>query len=755
VAIGQQSYNDRMRKPLLFLASLLLATSAAAQTRLLTIDDLYDPQKRTDFSGGAPAGLTWISDTHYIWAKPSGGSVDWVKVDAATGTSDALFDAARMREAFAALPGLRAEDVARLPNQRGLEFNRAHTAVVVSIAGDIYYYQFGQPRAVRLTFDPYDEEEVSFSPDGRQVAFVRRNNLFVVNVEQQRQERQLTTSGTDQILNGKLDWVYQEEIYGRGNYRGYWWSPDSTHLAFLQLDERPVPEFTVVDHIPARLTLETWDYPKAGDPNPRVKLGAVRAVGDHVQWVDLGKYDPIEFLIVNVSWTPDASKIVYQVQNREQYWLDLNIVGANGRAPQTLFRETTKAWVSENGAPTWLKDGSFLWISERSGWRHLYRYRADGSPIGAVTSGTWDVRTLHGVDENTGWVYFSGTERTYIGSDTYRARLDGSRLTRLTERAGAHRANFSPGLALFIDSWSDVHTPPQLSVRKSDGAALRVVHESRIAALAEFRLSPPEFLQVKTRDGFVMEAMLIKPVDFKPARKYPVMQFTYAGPSAQMVTNAWGSTSRMYYQLLAQRGIAVWVLDNRSASGKGAESAWTSYKNFGEQELRDIEDGIAWLKQQPWVDGSRIGIDGWSFGGFMVTYALTHSQSFAMGIGGGNVTDWSLYDTIYTERYMLMPQNNPDGYRKSSVLDAAKNLHGELMLIHGVIDDNVHMQNTLKLSYELQKAGKPFRLMLYEKSRHGVTDPALVKHMRQMMLDFTTEALLAPADARPTTSARP
>ena len=744
-----------MRTTLPFLVCLVLAIDVSAQTRMLTIEDLYEPQKRIDFSGGAPTGLTWISDTHYIWAQPAGGAIDWVKVDAATGTSEPLFDAARMREAFAALPGVRPEDVARLPNERGLEFNSTHSAVVVAIADDLYYYVFGQPRAVRLTFDPFEEEEFSFSPDARQVAFVRRNNLYVVNVHAQGQERQLTTSGNDQLLNGKLDWVYQEEIYGRGNYRAYWWSPDSAHLAFLQLDERPVPEFTVVDHIPSRLTVETWDYPKAGDPNPHVKLGVVRAVGGHVQWVDLAKYDPIEFLIVNVSWTPDSTRVVYQVQNREQYWLDLNVVSPDGANPKTLFRETTKAWVSENGAPSWLEDGSFLWVSERSGWRHLYRYNADGSLIGPVTNGRWDVRTLHGVDKAGDWIYFSGTERSYIGSDTSRIKVDGSGLTRLTQRTGTHRSNFSPTFAMFIATWSDVHTPPQVRVHRNDGSDVRVVHESRVPQLAQFKLSTPEFVQVKARDGFVMEAMLIKPVDFNASRKYPVMQFTYAGPYSQSVNNAWGSTTRMYYQLLAQRGIAVWVLDNRSASGKGAESAWTSYKNFGEQELRDIEDGIGWLKQQPWVDGSRIGLDGWSFGGFMVTYALTHSQSFALGIGGGNVTDWSLYDTIYTERYMLMPQNNPEGYRRSSVLDAAKNLHGELLLIHGVIDDNVHMQNTLKLSYELQKAGKPFRLMLYERSRHGVTDPALVKHMRQMMLDFTTDGLLKRAEASRPTRARP
>lgn len=727
-------------------AWVLLVSSASAQTRTLTIDDLYDPQKKIDFSGGAPSGLTWISDTHYIWPKAAGRDVvEWTKVDAASGTSEPLFDAAKMRAAFDALPGLRAEDVTRLPNQRSLEFNAARNAVAVSIAADLYVYQFGQDRAVRLTFDPYEEEEFSFSPDGRQIAFVRRNNLYVVNVEQQRQERQLTTSGADQILNGKLDWLYQEEIYGRGNFRGYWWSPDSANIAFLHLDEHPVPEFTVVDHIPARQVVERWEYPKAGDPNPRVKLGVVRAVGDHVQWVDLTKYDPIDFLIVNVSWTPDGRQVVYAVQNREQYWLDLNVAPTDGENSKTLLRETTKAWVNENGPPTWLKDGSFLWISERTGWRHVYRYKADGSLAGPVTHGDWDVRTLHGVDESGGWIYFSGTERSHIGSDAYRITLDGTGLTCLTQRAGMHRVNFSPAFASFIDSWSDANTPPQVRIHKADGTQVRLIHEGRVPQLTGFTLSPPEFLQVKTRDGFVMEAMLIKPPDFNPSRKYPVMQFTYAGPGAQSVTNGWGSTMRMYHQLLAQRGIVVWVCDNRSASGKGARSAWTSYKNFGEQELRDIEDGLAWLRKQHWVDASRIGIDGWSFGGFMVTYALTHSQSFTAGIAGGSVTDWSLYDTIYTERYMLMPQNNPEGYKKSSALAAAKDLHGNLLLIHGVIDENVHMQNTLKFAYELQKAGKPFRLMVYERSRHGVTDPDLAKHMRQMMLDFTLEHLAKPA----------
>ncbi|HXG89359.1 MAG TPA: DPP IV N-terminal domain-containing protein [Vicinamibacterales bacterium] len=735
-----------MTRALLTIMLLLLAAGGSAQTRTLSLDDIYDPVRRIDFAGGAPTGLAWVSETHYVWARPStAGQVEWVKVDAVSGSSEPLFDAQKMRAAFAALPGLKADDVARLPNDRGLEMNPARTAVLLSIADDLYYYLFGSERAFRLTFDPSPEEEFSFSPDGRQAAFVRRNNLHVVNVEEQRQERQLTTSGTNELLNGKLDWIYQEEIYGRGSFRGYWWSPDSTQLAFLQLDERPVPEFTVVDHIPARLTVETTDYPKPGDPNPLVKLGVIAAVGGDVRWVDLGKYGSSEILIVNVAWTPDSSRVVYQVQNREQFWLDVNIAVTAGQAPNTIFRETTKAWVDPIGAPVWLKDGSFIWISDRSGYRHVYRYTrtADSGELKVtqLTRGDWDLRTFHGVDESNGWIYFSAAERSPIGIDVYRARLDGTGMARVSQRAGTHRANFSPGLSHYIDNWSDLHTPPQVRVHRADGSEVRLLHESKIPQLTEFKLSKPELLQVKTRDGFVMEAMLIRPVDFNPSRQYPVMQFTYGAPGASSVRNAWGGPLGMYYQMLAQRGIAVWVCDNRLASGKGAQSQWPSYKNFGELELRDVEDGLNYLKAQPWVDGARIGIDGWSFGGFMVTYALTHSKSFAMGIGGGNVTDWGLYDSIYTERFMLMPANNVEGYRKSSVLAAAKDLHGDLLLIHGGIDDNVHAQNTLKFAYELQKAGKPFRMMIYEKSRHGFTDPDLIKHLRQTMFDFTVETL--------------
>ena len=735
------------------LAAIVVAGAAEvlhAQQKLLTIDDLYDPVKRVNF--GAPgfgSPYVWLSDTEYLRVKesrtPEGQRADLIRVNALTGAETPLFDASALASALAAVPGITADEAAKLSRLRSYVMNTARTALLVTAADDLFYWPFGAASVVRLTSSAGREDEVTFSPDGRLVAFVRQHNLYVVDLEGR--ERALTTDGHDQLLNGRLDWVYQEEIYGRGTHRAYWWSPDGSRLAFLQLNEAPVPEFTVVDHIPYRQTVEVTDYPKAGDPNPTVKLGLVRAAGGGVQWVDTSKYAAAEHLIVNVDWTPDSREVVYQVQDREQTWLDLNLGDAARGTTKTLFRETTKAWVSVLSAPKWLKDGTFLWLSERDGWQHLYHYKRDGAPVGRITNGKWEFDTLYGVDEAAGVVYFAGTERSHIGRDVYKVKLDGTGLTRLSERAGTHNATFNPAFTHYIDRWSDAQTPPQVRLHRADGGEVRIVDRNEVAALKEYRLSTPEFVQVRTKDGFTLEATLIKPIDFDPSRKYPVFQHTYAGPHAPQVRNAWGGTTMLYHQLLAQRGIAVWICDNRSASGKGAESAWVAYKRLGETELADIEECLGYLKQQPWVDASRIGIGGWSYGGFMTSYALTHSTSFAMGIAGGSVTDWRDYDSIYTERYMLMPQNNPDGYARTAPRAAAKNLHGQLFLIHGTIDDNVHMQNTIQFAYDLQKAGKPFELMLYPKSRHGVTDPQLVKHMRERMLEFTLRTLKPEAGA--------
>ena len=731
---------------------LMLMSSGhlGAQDKTLTIDAIYDPDTRVDFSGSPATGLTWIDEGHYLWSRRagSGRGRDWVTVEAVTGRAEPLFDAGRMEAALAAVPGVSRDEATRLAHAPDLAFNPSRSGALVTLEGDLYFYAFGAGRATRLTKAAGEEELPAFSPDGRLVAFVRQNNLCVVDIAKQR-ERSLTSDGGHLLLNGKLDWLYQEEIYGRGNYRGYWWSPDSTRLAFLRLDERPVPEFAVVDHIPYRPGLEVTNYPNAGDPNPTVRLGVARADGGKPKWADLGAYAPSDLLIVNVGWTPDGRQVLYQAQNREQTWLDLNMADGSGGRQRTVLRETTKAWVNDNGNPVWLKDGTFLWMSERSGFKHLYHYRADGSQVLQVTSGRWDVRTLYGIDEATGWIYFAGTEHSPIGRDLYRVRLDGSARTRLSRTDGTHRGNFDPTFARYIDSWSDATTPTQVRLHQADGADVRVLDANPSPSIAAYGLLRPEFLQVKTRDGFAMEAMMIKPRNFDPSKRYPVYQDTYAGPGTQSVLNAWTGSDHLFLQLLAQNGVLVWVCDNRSASGKGAESQWPVYGRLGELELQDIEDGLAWLTQQPYVDASRIALGGWSYGGFMTSYALTHSTRFAAGVIGAPVTDWRNYDSVYTERFMKTPQNNSDGYDRASAVKAAAHLHGEALLIHGTTDDNVHLQNTVQFVYELQKAGKQFEVMVYPKSRHGVTDPRLNKHLRQLMFDFVLRTVGPKAPSPP------
>lgn len=727
----------RFRLAATYVALAVFAAVAAGQEPQgrLTIDAIFDPQTRVDFGGTPPTDLAWLDADSYVWTKREARGYAWLKVHAVSGQQSALFDTARMEAVLAMLPGVTREGAAALARSNELVLSPTRTAALLKITDDLYFYDFQVSRVARLTNVVGSEEEPTFSPDGRRVAFVRANNLYVVDIASQN-ERPLTTDGNAEVLNGKLDWLYQEEIYGRGRFRGYWWSPDSSRLAFLRLDERPVPEYTVVDHIPYRPALEVTDYPKAGDPNPIARLGVVGVAGGAPIWADESAYSAVEFLIVNVDWTKDSKQVVQSVQDREQTWLDLNLVDVSTGRQRRVLRETTKAWVNENGNPVWLEDGSFLWISERSGFRHVFQYRADGSLIRQITNGRWDVRALHGIDQVGGLLYFSSAERSPVSEDVYRIRIDGAGLTRISQAGGTHRATFNPSFTQYIDVWSDASTPQQVRLHRSDGRELRVIDGNPVRALSNYRLARPEFVKVEARDGFLMDAVMIKPPDFNPARRYPVYQFTYAGPAQSVARDQWGGSQYMFHQMLAQHGVIVWMLDNRSASGRGVESQWAVWGRLGELELQDLEDGISWLTQQPYVDASRIVLSGWSYGGFMTAYALTHSKSWAAGIVGAPVTDWRDYDSVYTEKYMKLPQNNVDGYRRTAPRFAADAIHGQMLLIHGTMDDNVHLQNSIQFAYELQKAGKPFELMVYPRSRHGITDARLNKHLRQLMFDF-------------------
>ena len=613
--------------------------------------------------------------------------------------------------------------------------------MLLHLASDLFVWDFNDETLTRLTHGPEDEELARFSPDGRSLAFVREADLYVVDLGGN--ELRLTTGGGENTLNGKLDWVYQEEIYGRGNYQAHWWSPDGRHLAFLQSDERDVPRFTVVDHVPFRPPLEVYPYPKAGDPNPRVRLAVAKANGGGITWVDPGLYGHSEILIVNVAFSPDGD-VWYQIQDRRQTFLDLHRADPATGESERVLREESHAWVNVLGPPRFLEDGGFLWLSERTGFQHLYRYDEDGKLARTLTDGRWEVRSLNAVDEEAGFAYVSGTYRSALGADVLRVSLDGSAPALLTEAPGSHRGSFPEdgSIGHWIATSSDLHTPTTMTLRNADdGATVRELGGGDVPDLERFDISQPELLTIATSDGVDLEAMLIRPHGFDPDRVYPAWVHVYGGPHAQQVRNGWLGSRGMWFQYLAQQGIVVLVVDNRISSGKGVESTWPVYRNFGEQELIDLVEAVDWLGAKPWVDAERIGLDGWSFGGYMTLYALTRSDRFRAGIAGGSVVDWRAYDSIYTERYMSTPDDNPDGYDRTSVLESAGDLHGDLLIVHGTMDDNVHMQNTLQMAWKLQKAGKPFEMMLYPKSRHGVTDPDLSLHLRETMARFILKTI--------------
>ena len=702
----------------------------------LTLDKIYGPKYRISF-GGRPTIPSWLPEGDRYKITFHGRQY---AVSAETGAYT-LLDGTDKRDVTAALeklPGFDKATAGRVADEIARQLPSKRPIIAVH-RNDLLAYFPDKKRARWLTATTAPEELAEVSPDGKWVAFVRNDDLYVVDMSGR--ERALVVSDSPNILSGKLDWVYQEELYGRGNYKAFWWSPDSQSIAFLQLDESPVHRYTVTDHIPVRQRHEITPYPKAGDPLPKVKLGIVSPAGGEPRWADLFEYSLEDLLISRVDWAPDGRRVMAQLQDRAQTWLDLCAVDARSGSVSRLFRETTPAWVSVLGPPHWLKDGSFLWLSERSGYQHIYHYSGKGELQGAVTSGEWTVQRLYGVDEEKKWVYFSGFRENNLQAHGYRVALGGGEPTRLTGDSGSHSLRFSPDFRYFFDVVSGVHRPMSVTLYETGGPRVREVMPYLDDRLKYFALHEPEFLQVPAADGEPLDAMLIRPPDFDPTRKYPVLIHVYSGPQAPTVRDAWRGTTYLWHQMLAQEGYCIWMCDNRSASMRGAKAAWPIHEDLGKHELEDIEAGIAWLKKQAWVDSDRIGIWGWSYGGYMTAYALTHSESFKMGISGAPVTDWRNYDAIYTERYMGLPQTNKKGYRDSSVVEAAKNLHGDLLLIHGTQDDNVHIANTYQLVLELQKAKKPFWLMVYPKNRHGIRQPAQSRHLRELMTRFVREKL--------------
>jgi len=700
----------------------------------ITFETVHGPKRKVEFGGSPVSGLTWLKDgAHYLQARDG----KLYRVHAASGRSTLFVDPNKLAEGLKRLPAMRPKDAESISKRTSFRMSPDHDAILLEYEHDLYYATIDGTTAVRLTSSLGQEKYATFDPQGRFVAFVRDYNLYVVDVAT-RTERALTTDGDGTIRNGEAGWVYFEEVFSR-QWKVFWWSPDSSALVFLRTDETPVPSFTIVNNVPQRQQVEVAAYPRAGEPNPTVKLGLVSVAGGPVRWIDLDEYTEGDYLITGAGWRADSEKVYFFVQDRAQTWLDIHTAPRTGGKPKRLLRETTQAWVEPPDTLRFLGGGSFLLSSERSGWKHLYLYDAGGNLQHAVTSGEWEARKVHHVDEEAGWVYCTATRDSHIAENLYRAKLDGSALERLTTAAGQHEISMSPTGQYYIDRWSNADTPIRVALYAGDGTQVRMLDTNPVYEREEYRFGRYEQFQIETADGFQLEASLLKPPDFDSRRKYPVWFMTYGGPHAPSISDAW-QDGRARDRMLTQMGMLVFRCDPRTASGKGACSAWPAYRQLGVQELKDVEEAIGWLKQKPYVDGDRIGMSGHSYGGFLTAYALTHSKLFAGGIAGAPPTDWRLYDTIYTERYMDTPQNNPEGYERTSVLKAAKNLHGRLLLIHGEIDDNVHVENTFKLVNALQEADKRFQLMIYPKSRHGIGGI----HYHRLTIDFIRSALQLP-----------
>jgi dipeptidyl-peptidase-4 len=699
--------------------------AAAPQAPLpkLTIERIH---AEPPLAGTLPSRLQWHPDGKRLtFLRKVGEATSLQAIDTAKGEISVLLDAAK-----AVSPGEKAKPLplaaaSWLPDGRTL---------LVPADGDVFVVDVRTAAVRALVRTPEKEEFVEASPDGTRVAFVRGSDLFAVDVATGRETR-LTRGGSETLLNGRLDWVYEEELGSRSG-QAFVWSPDSRALAYLQLDQSRVPTFPIVDFVPVRNEVEWQRYPKAGAPNAIPRLGVVGFGADGAPGPErIVSITPDDaYVLPQLGWTPDSRSVAFQHLNRAQDELELRLlpVPSSPReplgAPRTVLAERSRTWVNTFGAPRFLKDGRrFLWMSERDGFAHLYLCQT-GAGCRPVTQGPWmvDGRVSFGgsgpgfvLEERTGFLYFTATEKDPRERHLHRVRLDGTGRTRLTREDGTHRTVVSPDGRFYADTWSDAWTPPRVWLSSQDGTRRFPIDENPDPPILGFERGTVEWAEVKAKDGTTLYASLVKPAGFDPGRRHPVVVSVYGGPHGQTVTNAWGSASP-FEHLLASRGFLVWSLDNRGMAARGTAFESAVHRDLGRVELEDQLAGVEHLKTLPFVDPARIGITGGSYGGYMTLYALTHAPDvFRAGVAVSSVTDWKHYDSIYTERYMGTPEGNPKGYEESSPLRKADALDADLLLIHGTADDNVHLANTLSFVAALIKAGRPYALQLHPRQLHG------------------------------------
>ena len=603
------------------------------------------------------------------------------------------------------------------------EWSNDGQRLLVASGGDLFVLAVDSKQWTQLTATVETEEDGHLSPNGRSVGFRRGNDLFVIDVASRREHR-LTMNGSETVWNGKLDWVYPEEL---DLGRAWWWSPDSKLIAYLQFDVGTEMIHPHVDSQPIQAVLEPQRFPKAGTPNASVRLGVVAVKGGKSRWMELGP--TAETLIARVAWLPSSLRLAVQRLSRVQDRLELLTADvANGRV-KTLLEEKDPAWVNLHDVLRFWPDGRFLWASERSGFRHLYIYSALGQMERQLTSGDWEVNSVEGVDAQN--IYFTATKESPLERHLYRVPMAGGEVVRLTKAAGTNTVSMSPTAAYYTNTHSSLTMPPERTLYRISGEQLAVLHPANKSVMNEFALQPVESVQFEA-EGNRFYGQIIKPVGFVAGKKYPAIVMVYGGPHAQTVRDSWAGLN--WEQALATRGFVVWRMDNRGAGGRG--HAWETplHRQFGKTELADQLAGVKYLISQGYVDEKRVGIYGWSYGGYMTLYSLFNApETFAAGVSGAPVTDWRHYDTIYTERYMDLPSRNEDGYKESSAVTHAAKLQGKLMIVHNFQDDNVLFQNAQHMIDALQKANKQFELMFYQQKSHGVAGAA-----RRHLLETTT-----------------
>jgi dipeptidyl-peptidase-4 len=725
---------------------LLLSSPAVAVGEELTIDWIFSDEGKTADSVPSCAwldtGVAMLYDTY-----PPKGQRTLESFDPVTGDRTVVVDAPRALSGLnALLDGEEAFEEIGWPDA----FDTTGRWAVYEHDGDVVLLDLRSSEFVPVAVTDADEKSPRFSPDGTKLAFVRNNDLWIWDVEE-RTEKQLTTDGSDTLLNGTVSWVYWEEVFGRRD-TGYWWAPDSRSLAYLQTDESMVNVMHYVDVEPNVPRVIRQRYPKAGEPNPRVRAGVIGADGGNTTWIDLGVY-PYEYL-VRVTWLPDGNRLAVQTLDRPQTTLDMFLADAATGTVQHVLRETDDGWVNLHDDLRFLKNSDrFLWASERDGFYHLYLYENDGTLVGQVTRGEWALRasasvfwlrqTIAHVDEKNDWVYFTSLEKSSIEKHLYRVRMDGSGMERLTDEDGTHRITFRPDGEFYLDSRSAIDRLPSLTLHRPGHDEMAVVSPGRPERLERFDLLPWELFTIRTGDGFAMPARMLKPRGFDPDTRHPVVIYVYGGPSAPTVSHAWRGESRgLFEQLLANQGFIVFSVDNRSATAisKRLENRIVSH-GYGPTELADLLDAVKWLKSQSYVDPDRVGIWGWSGGGSFTLLAMTRSEEFRAGIAVAAVTDWHYYDTKWTEAFMRTPQANPKGYAMTSHAERAKDLSGRLLLVHGTYDDNVHPQNAWRFTNELIDAGITFDMMIYPMRKHGIDDDPAQRHLYATMLEFWSRHL--------------